>query len=97
MIAILDDLREAVNDLRSAVLDRDITRIQRNTKSISDIVQKLSEYSPDALTEEDRRSVKELVRITSDTNQLLSVQLDYTKLALESIQRKKEATQNWYA
>lgn len=97
MIAILDDLRDSVTDLRCAVIHRDIHQIQANTHSINDIVQKLLQYAPDELTDEERQFVKELMRMALDANQLLEVHLDYTTLAMEHIHRQKGAAHGWYA
>jgi hypothetical protein len=97
MIRALSELEDSVRKLREAVVQRDMHLVRVRTQTISELVFALSKHSPGELDDNDREVVKQLMVMTSGTNQLLELQMDFCRLALEDTHQQQQLSHHWYA
>ncbi|QSO48144.1 hypothetical protein [Alicyclobacillus mengziensis] len=97
MNPILMDLKHSVVGLRTAVVNADLAQVETISRRIADLLHNLGRFSPDEMSTEDQQMIRGLMRIQSDTNQLLVCRLDNTKLAIEDMRRRHGLHQSWYA
>lgn len=97
MNPILTELKHSIVGLRTAVVNADLEQVETISRRIADLAHHLGRFSPGEMSTEDQQMIRGLMRIQSDTNQLLVCRLDNTKLAIEDLRRRHALHQSWYA